>query len=407
MRRLRKSFVNILLRAHPVPYTLASTMLFSLRSHGSAVTALTTTTKGLVLGDRDGVTIIWNLQLRRPLVRWAAHKDMVVTILEWEEYLVTHGKDGEIAVWAFANQDQTPKLVVSIPVNSLNFCNIVLSGTYLFTPATMDLNNFDVYKINKEGKGLNRVITNYSGCKLVEKDPSQGREWGVIMSMRYINETLTLCLCYESGDVIAIDINFDRKEEAPVVEVGNAVPDTTNKPSGLSGLFAKSKPEKVIERTVINKDPKLTLRYHNTQHRPEPITASTWDIQRGRLLTGSATDTMLVHDIYHTCADVVTLQHQGVQAIVSTEGHVILAHWNGQVSIREDTLPYLEVKSFSRPVPGDRVYDPNTGKLTPLIKLSSMAVIDVPSKRRHEAGRMTAVMCGYDDGVITAFAVSS
>lgn len=382
-------------------------MLFSLRSHGAAVTALTTTSKGLVLGDRNGVAIIWNLELRRPLVRWVVHTDMVVTILEWEEYLVTHGKEGEIAVWEFANQAQPPKLVVSIPVNSLNFCNIVLSGTHLFTPATVDLNNFDVYKINKEGKILNRVITNYSGCQLVEKGTSQGRDWGVIMSMRYVDDTQTLCVGYESGDVIAIDIDFERKEKTPVVENNQGVSSTTTKPSGLSGLFANEpKKERVTERTIMNKDPKLTLRYHNSDHRPEPVTASIWNIHTNRLVTGSATNTMLVHDIYNDQTDHITLRHQGVQAIVTTENHIILAHWDGQVSVHDDTDPYLVVKSFSRPVPGDRVYNSETGRLTPLVKLSSMAVIDVPGRRRPKADRTIAVMCGYDDGVITAFAVN-
>lgn len=370
------------------PNICASMLLFSLRGQGNAVTALTPTSIGLILGDRNGLVIVWNLKLRRPLIQWPAHTDMVVTILEWNQYVVTHGKDGEIRVW---QMDDQPKQIASIPVNTLNFCNIALSGRYLFTAATTDLNNFDVYKIDEEDKSLSRVITSFSGYSLVENVP-EGRDWGVIMNMIYLPLSLILCLGYESGDVLGIEIDFEREERSSTTTTGNT-----------GGLGLLSMFSKVTERTMINRDPKLTLRYHNTSHRPEPVTSSHWDDFHQRLFTASASTKMVVHNILEDNQQEVTLLTPGVQAIATSINGVVVGHWDGRLEIRANEDNYPVVKSEARSIPGENAYNNDTGRLVAQVKLTSVAITTVPVRR----GEKSVAVGGYEDGVITAFSLDN
>ncbi|CAN3356221.1 ASTRA-associated protein 1 [Diutina catenulata] len=368
-------------------------LVYSLRGHGDSVTAMASTRFGVVSGDRTGQVIVWNLKSRRAHRQWKAHDDAVVTIVDWNNYLVTHGRDGEIRGWDMSGDGKVPKCAVNIPVNALNFCNIVLSGKYLFTPATTDSNNFDVYRIDSE-ESLIRVVQGCSGYNVVGvtevSSSGESRDWGVVMKMAWIAQTSTLCVGYESGDVIGLRIEFDQYTETTKSKPSAAKAEPKSGASGLSAMLEAAKGNQ--EKTIINKGPKLTCVYHNLDHRPEPVTALHYDSQIQRLVTASATKKMLIHDLGSDSAEEMELPSRGVSAIDCFGDRVVAGQWDGSIAI---TVGKQVVTTFSRPIPSDRHFDSETGKLQSQVKLASILCSEDP--RRGEL-----VFGGFADGVIAA-----
>ena len=83
---------------------------------------------------------------------------------------------------------------LEIPCNALNFSNICIIYDLLITPASINSNNLDVYKIDKDWQ-ITRLIFDFDVYKLVNKGEiieeigSSGtsrNDFGIIMQMKII-----------------------------------------------------------------------------------------------------------------------------------------------------------------------------------------------------------------------------
>ncbi|PKI85258.1 Asa1p [Malassezia vespertilionis] len=85
----------------------------------------------LVAGDAQGRVSVSSMVDYRPQFFWDAHKDSILRADAWEGYLVTHGRDNCVRVWATPETALNPhggttalgipKLVASVEVNALNY----------------------------------------------------------------------------------------------------------------------------------------------------------------------------------------------------------------------------------------------------------------------------------------------
>ncbi|CAG8433211.1 523_t:CDS:2 [Ambispora gerdemannii] len=84
--------------------------------------------KRLLSGDAEGNIIIWDMKIRRPLLKFKAHHEGILNISTWKDFLISQGRDNKIHVWnnesdVLINAASDPlKPMFSLTVNSLNFC---------------------------------------------------------------------------------------------------------------------------------------------------------------------------------------------------------------------------------------------------------------------------------------------
>ncbi|KZT02625.1 WD-40 repeat-containing protein [Laetiporus sulphureus 93-53] len=112
-----------------------------LRTHAAAVCAIyfSDDNERLYSGDASGRVVITNTRTLRPSAVWDAHTDSILGIQEWEDHIITHGRDNKLHVWqrvqefatALGNSAatpglQTPQLCYSMDVNALNYCRFSL-----------------------------------------------------------------------------------------------------------------------------------------------------------------------------------------------------------------------------------------------------------------------------------------
>ena len=88
---------------------------------------------------------------------------------------------------------------MEIPCNALNFSNICIIYDLLITPASINSNNLDVYKIDKDWQ-ITRLIFDFDVYELVNKGEiieeigSSGtsrNDFGIIMQMKIITTNTT------------------------------------------------------------------------------------------------------------------------------------------------------------------------------------------------------------------------
>ncbi|EGW30578.1 uncharacterized protein SPAPADRAFT_63415 [Spathaspora passalidarum NRRL Y-27907] len=283
-----------------------------------------------------------------------------------------------------------------MPVNSLNFSNVVMLKNYLITPATTDANNFDVYQLDhKDSYEITRVITSFNGYKLVNNngitDDYGGRnDLGIIMKMLVIDNILYVG--YESGDLLALNIDF---EPPIIITKANDAPSTGK----LSAFLKQSK-------TVINRDPKITLVDHINIHAPNPIISLSHS--NNHIIAGSTTNKLsLDHDI-------LKLNNSGIQSILPTHKVLLIGYWNGIIEGYSDNQCVFTNK---RQLPRVNILDSNKGnakqensllvKLTFMVsrdKIESKAVSKYSIKQKFTDQEL--VFVGFEDGTIYVYIVS-
>lgn len=357
--------------------------LFTLRNHKASVTCIASFKLDevfLVSGDKDGMVIVWDVAVRRNKYIWQGHTDSILSILQWNQYLITQARDSSVKIWNFGKNE--PEEVLDIPINSLNFCNIAMFSNYLFTPATVDSNNFDCYKIDQD-LTISRVIANFDCYKLVHgdvieinPDANARNDFGIIMKLHYVSDYLIVA--FESGDLVVLKVDWN-----------NDV-DKTSKNN----------------RLILNKDPRVSLVYHNSTHSPNPVTCVSFN---QTLFSGSTNKTILNHNIKDNTSQAITLNNAGVLQIIVLDNTLIVGFWNGLIEIRYGTNePYI----LSRSTPSESLLD--TPKAN--IKLSSLFLYHPQAKPQTKNSYRNIIkskrninspilFAGYEDGIIAAYSI--
>jgi WD40 repeat protein len=102
-------------------------LAFSLRGHTAPVTALAFLNESrLVSGSEDGMIIIWDISFRRPVSKWSAHKDSIISINTTSDMILSQSRDNSIKFWSLDGS-----LLDEIPCDSLHFCQSRLWKTDL------------------------------------------------------------------------------------------------------------------------------------------------------------------------------------------------------------------------------------------------------------------------------------
>ncbi|EKM58244.1 uncharacterized protein PHACADRAFT_182611 [Phanerochaete carnosa HHB-10118-sp] len=206
-----------------------------IRAHLTAANALhfSSDNERLYSGDAEGNVIITSTRSLRPLANWRAHTNSVLGIEEWEDNIITHGRDNKLHVWRLlldparkVGESATtpglskPELRYSMDVNALNYCRFSLlplqdqteSGpvALLAVPNLIESALADVWELPAQ-KRLHAAIGKSGSAQLSDSD---GREpinpIGIIMSMHLFNgppsdesskRQLRLLCGYENGSV--------------------------------------------------------------------------------------------------------------------------------------------------------------------------------------------------------------
>lgn len=368
------------------------TRKFSLRGHKAPVSCVASYRNDIVSADRDGWVVWWNLRLKRPHALWQAHTAPIITLESTHLGLVTHGKDSAVRIWNLetagaelardvsAIGTECPKpLCYEIPVNSLNFCNVALSGGLLATPGTRDSDAFDIYKVTTDS--LQRVVENYG----LESQSDGTKRSGNGIVMRLLLLESLLFVGYESGAVQGYRLKND------VVSKG-----TKN------------------DRLILNKDTKVSLVFDEKGHSPLPILTLKYDFATQKLYTGSALKKLIVNSLSHLMGgtgtsdpepQVVNLKHAGIQS-VDVGRYLAVGFWDGVVKGYTDD--FEEVFRLERPVEQIQPEHESESEIGKANKKSLCLHIWTPpphedTNRRALRKMEELLFVGYGDGLISAF----
>lgn len=406
---------------------------FTLRSHAESVTSILhiPTTQQLLTADTSGLLILWNLITRRPVRCWQGHKLSVLTLLQLDHtHILTHSRDSELKIWDLehiktkSNEEEIIE-EFSMPVNTTNFSNVVyLNDGYLITPATIDSNNFDVYKLSNNddgsGWGVRRIITNFSaynlvhgGAGVVDGEVGARGDFGIIMKMIHIDDVIYIG--FESGDIVGVTIDFNIP---PVSKTTNSSTDSSGSGAGGGG-GGLSKLFKEQSRTIINRDPKITLTYHNSTHAPNPIISLS--NHQGHLISGSTNNKIAIHPNN----EIFKVNESGIHGIATLSNQMIVGYWNGTIQgydIEKKTCQW----TISRELPRIKTMTANQGgmdeseaiakgeiKLSYMILSATTMASDGDNKksyasmiRRRKNIDSQVLFAGYEDGTINVFKIT-
>jgi WD40 repeat protein len=368
--------------------------LFTLKSHTQSVSSVASYHNGqwfIVSGDTDGNLVLWDLTTRRPIITWKGHDGNILSIKQWHNYIMTQSRDSSLKIWKIS--DNATKEMFQLPTNSLNFCNFETFQDYVFVPASVDSNNFDCYKINPSTFDFTRVISNFDPFSLLydEVVDSNGRNnFGIIMKLAYIPTKNTLAVAFESGDLLALHIDWNQNEVV------------TTETTSATG-------SKIVDKLLINKDPTISLLYHNSSHSPNPITAMA--IGDNSIISGSTNNKIIVHDIENGTFEIIKVGSSGIQSIAKLNTSFLIGYWNGTIEARSDSN---QLFTISRATPS--VTNSETPKSA--IKLTSLLLLvpeiiesqttsykQLVQSKRKSIHNSPLLISGYEDGVIVVHSV--
>ncbi|PKY37703.1 WD40 repeat-like protein [Rhizophagus irregularis] len=182
----------------------------------------------LISGDAEGNIIIWDMKIKRPILKFKAHNKGILRCLVLNDKLISHGRDNLLKVWKIdknssnftkteekiveindedENNEQKDsdellsKLEKSLSVNSLNFCKF----DYCFKGE----NNQDILIAVPSSKESTAIdiwdLSNQQFITSVEPDIKQ--EIGYCMAMKFfqhptIKSRFLLLAVYENGGLI-------------------------------------------------------------------------------------------------------------------------------------------------------------------------------------------------------------
>ncbi|SPO24763.1 uncharacterized protein UTRI_01736_B [Ustilago trichophora] len=161
----------------------------------------------LAVGDDGGTVSLVDLRSLRPVSKWTAHKDSILTVLVIaQNQVVTHGRDNELKLWHLPNippslgvgnsatETATPDLVRSIGVNALNFsrCSYNSSSGKIAVPNALDAAYIDILD-------LTTGVRSHEAIGRPDIKPSAGNRLPIVMSLHLSDEEVIAG--YEDGQI--------------------------------------------------------------------------------------------------------------------------------------------------------------------------------------------------------------
>ncbi|EKM78695.1 hypothetical protein AGABI1DRAFT_100733 [Agaricus bisporus var. burnettii JB137-S8] len=200
-----------------------------LRLHSQPVSALAFSEDNtrLYSGDSSGLVAVTSTWTLRPIAKWQPHSDGLLGIEEWQDEIITHGRDNKLHIWkrtielpgsarlgdTAASLDlPIPDLSYSLDVNALNYCRFSLmlldsdnnhKRALLAVPGLIDSSVADVWCLPSRER-IHAAIGQETRKSIFSTDPK-----GIIMGLHLftsnsshngINELRILC-AYENGSV--------------------------------------------------------------------------------------------------------------------------------------------------------------------------------------------------------------
>lgn len=386
----------------------------TLRGHLNSISCIAQFNDSIVTGDDNGWIIWWNLNRRCPLGVWKGHDMVILTIKQIDDnYILTQSKDSEIRIWKLEgglksdlpdlkfndikyNDDLTELLEKypmpeynSIPINSLNYCNVDYLNGVLITPATTDSNNFDIYRVSHQDFGLERLVKNFNPHELylksnniIEEIGNDKRDgFGIMMKIKFINDNY-FYIGFESGHVLGFTINYP------------------------SAIESAKQSNKVSEKLIINREPKITIDYVNEFHVPNPI-ISMESFEDG-IIVGATQKYVSLHPLGKT----INVKNNGIQSIVIKD-KAYIGFWNGTVKVYDDQ--FIQIHKFERSLPNlhNVTTNINSNELeVSTIKLSTLQLFQPTPKNTTSSkslvlnkrmGSNQLLIIGYNDGKLLVF----
>ncbi|CAG8503430.1 1634_t:CDS:10 [Ambispora leptoticha] len=166
--------------------------------------------KRLLSGDAEGNIIIWDMKIRRPILKYRAHREGILNISTWQDFLISQGRDNKVHIWnnesdVLINAASDPlKPMFSHTVNSLNFCQFSIFAQerenakdllLIAVPNLTDSAGIDIWNL----LGQQRLI---DGIGL-----NEGKNLGYCMSIKLFNKSdhenqYYILAAYENGSVV-------------------------------------------------------------------------------------------------------------------------------------------------------------------------------------------------------------
>lgn len=196
-----------------------------LRLHSAQLAALSFSkdNERLYSGDIQGLVVATSTRTMRAIASWKAHSDGILGVEEWQDYVITHGRDNKLHLWARPEEATTmvdaatttalsaPNLLKSMDVNALNFCRFSLAAhpgandALVALPNLIDSSVADVWSL-PSGDRLHAAIgsnPDHHGHARGAESEEHGRgDTGIIMSLHlYQRNGLQLVTAFESGTV--------------------------------------------------------------------------------------------------------------------------------------------------------------------------------------------------------------
>ncbi|KAK7683445.1 hypothetical protein QCA50_013277 [Cerrena zonata] len=220
-----------------------------LRPHSSRINALwfSEDNERLYSGDTSGMVIITSTRTLRSIASWKAHDEGILGIQEWDDSVLTHGRDNKLHVWTLLRETAahvrdaasqpglpTPSLRYSMDVNALNYCRFSLMplptlqneerSALIALPNLIESSLADVWELPSQ-KRLHAAIGRDGKNEMPSIDGRGTGSTGIIMSMHLFssphldhpNRTCLKLLCaYENGGIELRE--FTRTDKGTSVE---------------------------------------------------------------------------------------------------------------------------------------------------------------------------------------------
>ncbi|KAF9048413.1 WD-40 repeat-containing protein [Panaeolus papilionaceus] len=219
--------------------TLPPTPSHILRSHTSSISALcwSDDDERIYSGDTSGKVIVTSTRTRRAISIWNAHADLILGVQEWDNIIITQGRDNKLHVWdrifgvhvsasigGSANLPSlpTPSLKYSMDVNAINFCRFSILGgiacssqstegkqLLIGLPNLIDSSTVDIWSLPDQAR-MHAAIGQEIKKSMFSDNPGGRNNSGIVMSIHIYragststsSQKLRVLLAYEDGSVV-------------------------------------------------------------------------------------------------------------------------------------------------------------------------------------------------------------
>ncbi|PVG04431.1 WD40 repeat-like protein [Serendipita vermifera] len=214
-----------------------------LRTHKSQINcvAFSKDNERLYSADLNGWITLTSTRTMRPLARWQAHSDSILGVQEWDQSIVSHGRDQKLHVWSrllpplslggsvnLAEVISSPPLLYSLDVNALNFCRFSLlpqpeeSKALLAVPNLVDSNYIDIWTLPNPDR-VHAAMGKRHVQDAGSNDTSDTRlKLGAVMAVHILNVAssqqdivvLNVLAGYEDGSVVLYSRDDDHNQKS-------------------------------------------------------------------------------------------------------------------------------------------------------------------------------------------------